>query len=48
MESPQTFEECAEKLQAALQGLMDAREALDNDDPEGAKDIISRTIGVLG
>jgi len=48
MEAPQNFEECAEKLQAAWQGLQDAQEALDNGESDEARDIISKTIGILG
>jgi hypothetical protein len=35
-------------LKEAEQGLTDAEAALENGDTTGAKDIISRTIGVLG
>ena len=48
MEKPQSFEECAEKLQTALQALTDAEAALEANDTSKAKEIISRTIGVLG
>ncbi|GEM_PF-6973167 len=48
MEKPQNLEECAEKLQTARQALMDAKAALEGGDVDGAKEIISRTIGVLG
>ena len=48
MEEQESLETCEEKLEAARQALKDAQAALEDDDTSKAKEIISRTIGVLG
>ncbi len=47
VDQPSDYEDCVGKLAKAYDGLQEALAALDAHDAEGARDIISRTIGVL-